>query len=105
MEVVVNSTLVLVPALNGTLIDIHTCTIDKCSLTYAQVDYIPSFAGNTAYLAIFGAFLVVQVALGIRYRTAGFTMGMFFGLVLEIIGYIGRKEMHNKPFDFNNFVM
>jgi hypothetical protein len=43
-----------------------------CDLTLAYVSYLPSLPGNALYAAIFAGCLVVQLVLGIRYRTWGF---------------------------------
>jgi len=62
-------------------------------------------AGNAIYAAIFGILLVAQLGLGIKYRTWGFMVGMACGLILEVVGYVGRIMIHNDPFDFNAFIM
>jgi len=95
----------LIMALNGTIVALETCTIDTCSLLYAQVQYQPSRTANLAYLIIFGVVLLAQFVLGLVYRTWGFMIGMSFGLVLEVVGYAGRLGLHNNPFDFNSFLM
>ncbi|KAK3062542.1 hypothetical protein LTS18_003852, partial [Coniosporium uncinatum] len=65
----------LVPALNGTLIDPNLCTPSICSMEYAQIDYIPSLGGNLFYLIVFALLLVAQLGLGIFYKTWGFLGG------------------------------
>lgn len=74
-------------------------------MSYAEVQYLPSLAGNTIYAAAFGLLLIAQLGLGIRYKTWGFMAGMVCGLLIEIVGYVGRIMLHNNPFDFNNFIM
>lgn len=93
------------PSLNGTIIPYSQCSIDTCSLSYAQVQYQPSESGNLAYLIIFAAVLFAQSVLGIIYRTWGFSISMVLGLVLEVIGYVGRVQMHNDPFKMDPFLM
>ncbi|PYI11623.1 RTA1-domain-containing protein [Aspergillus sclerotiicarbonarius CBS 121057] len=80
------------------------CTLDICPLSEAYVYYVPSLAGNAFYLAVFAALLIAQVGLGIRYRTWGYLIGLFGGLVLEIIGYAGRLQMHYNPFRFDPYL-
>ncbi|CAI7572993.1 unnamed protein product [Penicillium glandicola] len=80
------------------------CTLDICPITEAYVYYVPSLAGNAFYLAIFTILLVFQLVLGIRYRTWGYLAGLFGGLVLEIIGYAGRLQMHYNPFRFDPYL-
>lgn len=48
------------------------CTLTTCDLTLAHFDYLPSLAGNALYAALFAGCLVVQLVLGIRYRSWGF---------------------------------
>lgn len=43
--------------------------------------------------------------LWVAARTWGFLGGMFGGLVLEIIGYVGRIQMHSNPFTDSPFLM
>ncbi|RDI87016.1 ATP-dependent helicase [Venturia inaequalis] len=81
------------------------CTLETCPLSCAQVDYLPTLAGNAIYAAAFGILLVAQVGLGIRYKTWGFMVGMVCGLLLEVVGYAGRIMLHDNPFDFNNFII
>lgn len=84
--------------------DTDSCTLATCSITCAQVEYLPSVPGNAIYLAIFAILLVAQIGLGAWYRTWGFLVGMIGGLVLEIVGYVGRLMLHSNPFDFNAFL-
>jgi hypothetical protein len=94
-----------VVALNGTILsDASLCTLDTCSLIYANFNYIPNLAGNIVYLAVFGLLIVPQLYFGIRYRTWGYMAGMLGGLLLEIIGYVGRVQLHFNPFPFNPFL-
>ncbi|KAJ5628486.1 RTA1-domain-containing protein [Penicillium lividum] len=81
-----------------------SCTLATCLITEAYVYYVPSLAGNAFYLALFAVFLVIQLGLGVRYKTWGFLAGLFGGLVLEIIGNAGRLQMHDNPFLFNPYL-
>jgi hypothetical protein len=81
------------------------CTLETCTLAEAEVSYIPSLAGNAFFLAAFLVLLLVHTGLGVRYRTWGVLIGMFCGLVLEVIGYVGRVQMHYNPFKFDPFTM
>ena len=104
LETSINGT-IYVPAFNGTYIDQNNCRTDICSLTYAQLFYIPSFGGNLTYLIIFSVLLVCQVLLLGRYRIWGFSLGLLGGLILEVVGYAGRLGLNSNDFDFNDFVM
>jgi hypothetical protein len=81
------------------------CTVGTCPLSCAQVEYLPTLAGNVVYAAAFGLLLIVQLGLGIKYKTWGFTVGIICGLLLEVVGYAGRIMLHDNPFNFNNFIM
>lgn len=83
----------------------NLCTLQTCPLAYASVSYVPSLAANALYLALFSLLLVIQVFLGIRDRTWGFMVGLVGGLVLEIIGYVARVQLHYNPFLSNPFLM
>lgn len=95
----------LIISLNGTLIPANTCALGVCPLDYAHVQYVPLLAANIAYLAVFAAVLLIQFILGITYRTWEFSTAIVFGLLLEVLGYLGRLGLHYDPFDFNYFLM
>jgi hypothetical protein len=73
------------------------CTLKTCTLLQAHYQYLPSLPGNALYAAIFGVLIAAQIFLGVRCRSWGFLGGMFGGLVLEIISYVGRIQMHTNP--------
>lgn len=86
------------------------CTVCDCPLKVdgvqlANMSYRPSLAGNALFTAIFAVLLIIQIALGIRYKTKGFAIAMACGLIMEIVGYIGRILMRNHMFEFSYFVM
>ncbi|KAI4125612.1 MAG: hypothetical protein LQ341_006960 [Variospora aurantia] len=81
------------------------CTLETCPLVLASVDYVPSLGGNLFYLTFFAILLLLQLAFGYQYRTWSFTGSMFGGLVLEIIGYVARVQMHYNPFESDPFLM
>lgn len=84
---------------------IQNCTVETCSLSCAQVEYLPTLGGNALYATAFALLLIAQLGLGIKYKTWGFMIGMICGLLLEVVGYAGRIMLHNNPFNFNNFIM
>ena len=84
---------------------IEDCTLSTCSLNYGQVEYQPSLGGNAFYISIFSLAMISQIIFGLRYRTWGFMIGIFCGLVLEIVGYAARVQMHFNPFIKGPFVM
>ncbi|GFF26073.1 sphingoid long-chain base transporter RSB1 [Aspergillus lentulus] len=80
------------------------CTLDTCPLSLANFNYVPNLAGNLLYLVLFGTMLVANLGLGIYYRTWGYLVGMIGGLALEVIGYVGRVQLHYNPFPFDPFL-
>ncbi|RAL58755.1 hypothetical protein DID88_009170 [Monilinia fructigena] len=87
------------------LMNPHLCTLDTCDLSLASFEYLPTVAGNTIYAVVFGILLFAQLGLGIKFKTWGYMVAMIFGLILEIVGYIGRILLHYSPFDNNDFLM
>ncbi|KIW83722.1 hypothetical protein Z517_02968 [Fonsecaea pedrosoi CBS 271.37] len=84
----------------------ENCTIATCSIKeYGQIDYIPTLAGNAIYTGIFGLLFALQLFFGIRYRTWGFMVGMVCGILLEVVGYVGRLMLHDNIFDKNSFII
>ena len=86
-------------------IPVDDCTLSTCPLSEAQLDYVPSLGGNALYLGILAICLIAQLVLGIKYRTWGFLVAMVGGLILEIIGYAARIQMHYNPFPSGPFLM
>jgi hypothetical protein len=84
-----------------------SCNLNTCDLTLAPIDYIPSLAGNAFYCAIFGLYLFINIYLGIKHKTWGYGVAMFFGLVGEIVGYAARVALNKSPFDptGNDFII
>lgn len=74
------------------------CTPQLCSLNYATLKYIPSLPGNTGFMAIFIILLVGQSAWWFYRRTPSFTLLIWIGILLEIIGYSARINMHTNLF-------
>ncbi|KAL8963789.1 MAG: hypothetical protein Q9183_004956 [Haloplaca sp. 2 TL-2023] len=101
-----NVTALLLSGFNQTLLQRpYLCTVDTCPLTLASIHYVPSLAGNAIFLVIFALCLVAQLYFTYRYRTWSFSLAMFGGLVLEILGYVSRIQMHGNPFNSNYFLM
>ncbi|KAL8678688.1 MAG: hypothetical protein Q9186_004963, partial [Xanthomendoza sp. 1 TL-2023] len=80
------------------------CTTQTCPKELQQIDYTPSLGGNAFFLALFAFILILQLAFGYRWRTWSFTGSVFGGLVLEIIGYAARIQLHDNPFKSDPFL-
>ena len=81
------------------------CTLATCPLDMAQVQYVPSFAGNMLYIIILCLVAVAQLWLGIKYKTWTYMVSMLFGLIMEVVGYVARVQMHDNPFLSDPFLM
>jgi hypothetical protein len=80
------------------------CTLHTCPLSEAIITYQPNIGGNASFLSLFGFLFLVQLYLGIRHKTWSYLVGMNMGLILEVVGYIGRLQLHVDPFNFNFFL-
>ncbi|PWY83583.1 RTA1-domain-containing protein [Aspergillus heteromorphus CBS 117.55] len=102
---------VTLAAFNQTLLnDTSLCTKCTCPLVLdgeqlSWVRYYPNLAGNVLYTAIFGVFLVLQLFFGISRKTRGYMIAMLLGLILEVLGYIGRILLRYSMFSFSWFLM
>jgi hypothetical protein len=92
---------------NQTLIAMQRkyCHIGDCPASWQVIHYIPNLAGNTIYVICFLVLLGLQTFFGVRHKTWTFLGSMIFGLLAEIIGYIGRILLHGNPFINNYFLM
>jgi hypothetical protein len=81
------------------------CTLQTCPIELAYLLYDPNLARDVLFLAIFALLLPLQLLLGYLTRTTGITLAMFISLSLQIIGYVGRVQVHFNPFLEENFLM
>ncbi|KAJ5641544.1 hypothetical protein N7490_005544 [Penicillium lividum] len=81
------------------------CTLSTCPLSEAYLDYLPNLPANAFFVALFGLIAGIQLLLGIKYRIWTYMTPMLFGLILEVLGYIGRIMIHSNPFNFSSFLL
>lgn len=81
------------------------CTLDTCPFSMGAVHYDPSLVGNAFFLTFFGALLLIQLIQAWNYKTWTFSISVMSGLVFEVVGYVGRIQMHFNPFDPNHLLM
>jgi hypothetical protein len=93
--------LTAMPRINNVL----ECTLSTCPLSQATIDYDPTLGGNALYLSIFSLLFIIQTLQLWKYKTWSFSLSMMSGLVLEVVGYVGRVMMHFNPFEPNPFLM
>jgi len=65
--------------------------------------YRPNMGANAFFAAIFGICGIIQLGLGIRYRTWTFMIALTLGCLGEVIGYAGRIILNDNPYDDNGF--
>ncbi|KAI0453451.1 RTA1 like protein-domain-containing protein [Xylaria acuta] len=72
-----------------------TCAAADCPRAFLYQP--PTLTPNVILLAFFATLIPVALALGARYRSLGFTTAIATGLVLEVVGYVGRLLLHSNP--------
>lgn len=77
----------------------------QCPVEGTVYGYYPSLPWNGFFAAAFALAFILQVGLGIRYKTWTYMIGVGLGCLGETIGYIGRIQMHNNPYDNNGFTI
>lgn len=90
---------------NTTIVNTDSCTLETCCLAQSSFLYRPNYEANLAFAIFFGAMALPQMGLAIKYKTYGFMGVMLCGLVLEVVGYVGRVMLHDNPFDSTAFLM
>jgi len=93
------------PGIASNVTYLSQCTPALCSLNYAVVRYLPNSLANAAFMGLFAIFLIMQIVQWFFYRTHSFTFTMSCGLILEILGYLGRIAMRNQLFVEGPFLM
>ena len=73
--------------------------------TFTHFGYTPDLGANILYIAIFVVYFVVQLILGIRYRTWDYMGAALAGVALEIMGYTSRIFMRADPSARTPFLM
>jgi hypothetical protein len=85
--------------------DDANCTVSTCPLDLSTYGYRPSLGASGALIGLYAICLIVQLGLGIRYRSWWFMGCMILGCFCEIIGYVGRILYWNNPWDDAGFIM
>ncbi|APA10838.1 hypothetical protein sscle_07g056080 [Sclerotinia sclerotiorum 1980 UF-70] len=80
------------------------CKLGTCPLEYGMVHYQPTLFGSVFYLVIFAALLIIYVIQLRHWNAWSFSYCMLSGLALELVGYLGRIQMHCDPFAPNPFL-
>ncbi|KAH8670826.1 RTA1 like protein-domain-containing protein [Xylariales sp. PMI_506] len=64
------------------------CSEGRCA--YDSLQYEPSLAGNVTLLALFAILVPITLILAFQYQSSVFSTTIVTGLLLEILGYVGR---------------
>ncbi|KAI4638603.1 hypothetical protein J4E93_009904 [Alternaria ventricosa] len=77
----------------------------ECPVEGTLYGYYPSIEANAFFAAFFGLCLVINLGLGIRYKTWTYMIALCLGCLGELVGYIGRILLYNNPYDETGFQM
>ncbi|KAJ5389246.1 RTA1 domain protein [Penicillium cataractarum] len=77
----------------------------ECPVAATTYGYTPNLGANAFFAAVFGLCCILNLVIGIKSRQVMFTIALTVGSLLELIGYIGRIQMHNNPWDMGGFQM
>ena len=75
----------------------------ECPVAGTIYGYEPNLGANIFFAAFFGFALLVQLYLGIRYKTWTYMIAVAAGCAAECIGYIGRIMLHSNPYSGDGF--
>lgn len=75
----------------------------ECPVEGTTYGYYPSLGWNAFFVAWFGLAAIINLLLGIRYKTWTYMIAIFLGAAGECAGYVGRIMMHNNPWDDTGF--
>ncbi|KAK7185936.1 hypothetical protein DPSP01_009913 [Paraphaeosphaeria sporulosa] len=78
-----------------------TCTAvgPGCPVEATLYGYYPSLPWNAFFVGFFGLCCLINLVLGIRYRTWTYMIALCLGCLAEAAGYYGRVMMHDNPYD------
>lgn len=67
--------------------------------------YEPNLGGNAVILAAFAVLVPVVLFLGVRFRTPVFSTTLATGLLLDVLGFVGRILLKGSPDSRSYFVL
>lgn len=82
-----------------------TSVTPECPVDATVYGYYPSLPWNAFFAATFGLAFILQLLLGIRYKTYTYMIGVGLGCLGELIGYIGRIMLHDNPYSDTGFTI
>lgn len=82
------------------------CTVETCPISSSYYFYRVSLSANVAFLVLFSISLIGFLATyAFTRRAFAFTFAMGAGVILEVLGYVGRIQSHNNQWAQNGFLM
>lgn len=81
------------------------CTVATCPVVLSVYGYRPTLPGSATLIALYAICILIQTALGVRYRQWGFMIAMILGCLTEIFGYVGRILYYQNPWGQSGFIM
>lgn len=85
--------------------DPSNCTVAVCPVDLSVYGYRPSLAASGTLIGLYAICLIIQLFLGIKYRTWWYMGTMIAGCIVEILGYVGRILYWQNPWKQNGFLM
>ncbi|CAF3566561.1 unnamed protein product [Fusarium graminearum] len=76
-----------------------------CPASNGFYTYNPSVGGNAMLLTVFALLSIATIYFGIRSKTYLFSIILTAGLLLEVLGFIGRILLHSKRDDQGHFFL
>lgn len=68
-----------------------------CPVEAGFYSYDPSIGGNAVLLAAYGLLIPAVLYPGFRFSTLTFSIILVIGLILDVIGFVGRLLLHGAP--------
>ncbi len=81
------------------------CTLAHCPVDLSVYGYRPSIGASSALIALYAICAIVQLVLGLRYKSWWFMSSMIVGCLVEILGYIGRIMYNHNPWAQSGFIL
>lgn len=71
------------------------CTATTCPVENGFLSELPSLVGTVIILALFLGLALTNLWIGARYRTTTYSVTLVLGLVVEVMGQIGRLMLRS----------
>ncbi|TFB00553.1 Sphingoid long-chain base transporter RSB1 [Trichoderma ghanense] len=74
-----------------------------CPVEATVLGYYPNLGSGIFFAIVFGILTVASLVLGVWKKTYTYAIGLSIGLLLEMLGYIGRIQLHYNPWNEGAF--